>query len=84
MNKAWEAILIVLVLAAASLMGAVFLHDHSTTSYYLEQYGGSGGAPFCVDDNVPWGPDMHAFCSADIDKVLQVLQAANASLKKEK
>lgn len=81
MNKTWEVVLVVLTLVAVGLGTSFIVHDHAPVGYYLEMAGTRTGAPFCVEESVPWGADMDSFCSGDINKVLEVLQASNASVK---
>lgn len=70
-------VLIVVSLLFAAAARAVFA-SHMVRAYYL----GSGLGSYCVMSSVDGDADGRVFCSDDINKILDVMTRANASLKR--
>ncbi len=76
-EDAWAAFAMAVAALLVIFLGCFAASDKKIRSYYLEQHTG-----FCVMQSIDWDADGFVFCSPDIDKVLDVLVKANASLKK--
>jgi hypothetical protein len=61
------------------LFGQMCAADHVVRSYYLSTHGTTGS---CVSADQDWAFDQESFCSDDVNRSLDVMQRANAALKR--
>ncbi len=75
----WATFAISVACLLVILLGCFAMADKKVRGYYLQSVDHAG---ICVVQSTNWDTDNSAFCSPDIDKVLDVLAKANASLQK--
>jgi hypothetical protein len=73
-----KLLIVVVVILFLGMLAAWICAPHTVQSYYLDrQISGTGS---CVVASIDWDSDSVVFCSDDINKVMDALTRANASL----
>lgn len=79
----WEQILrwvaLSVVLTGVAVLFGLTLAPHNVDYYYVS-HAGSSGPMICAEAHWTWHPDEQAYCSDDVNKVLDFIQKADAIL----
>lgn len=77
----WQGVAVAVVLAAAAISGKALVSEHRVDGYYLSHTSASQSAT-CIVAHWTWHPDEIAFCTNSPQEALEVLERANATVRK--
>lgn len=77
-DNVWGCIFTTAAILALALLFTAVVSDHKVRGYYLTD--STHGATIAAD--YAWQPDSTVYWDADINKVIQVLQALNTTVQK--
>ena len=81
-DNVWYGIGAVLVLGAAALIGTIALATKNVDYYYVSAQNSNEPSVTCSYAHWTWHVDEKAYCSDDINKVLDFTAKANSTLRK--
>jgi hypothetical protein len=81
-ESVWQSVAVVVVVAGAILLGKLIIAEKKIDGYYLSRGQDSVVTATCVYSHWTWHNDEKAFCTNSFQEALEVLERANATVRK--